>query len=587
MHYDYISVFPIPIKSLPSKLQSLLEPVSLSPNQFIEVASMQESAPNGLREEHCQLLMAVVPGDDYSPIPVLDEASDGLVESSVPAGGFGCCSNFLPSISGYDYIVAAWGDSSFYTFNLAEKVWMTLGLTPRCLGNEQQRLVYDDLGLPEFGIVEGEVASTYHWSLQKNVSWLISNEYLRRYLWLRGSRGVRVFYYSVQLEDIPVIRALMGGKPHVMLTPDDGTEWYELDIREHEGGLLLQLWASVVAVLPELCPEQSANGLIWPGHDKPMTHAIANNILLHHDPVYIDDKFLQKYEQNHFYNTIPFQSFGKWSCSPSYAGQWSFTQCHRVGRNLLEVPLRELYKAKPDREILHAYKFAIHPNELAHIEMAEEHIVSKVQRLVDVLLRLGNALASLGTFIGLNKTAIELTGFDPVELKNNGWTAYPILCRLAQVAPLEMSQQSFLARCKGLHEIWQRIPNGYLKSILESAGCPRGAIKGLGSLKLLQALLNVVEGLNAQDEHLDAFISTTEPEAWNNNNQAMAALFLNNDLRIADAHEAVTECLATLQHLGFDTANVNSGYGRALDFVFDGVIQSLETIASSIDRLLS
>ena len=66
----------------------------------------------------------------------------------------------------------------------------------------------------------------------------------------------------------------------------------------------------------------------------------------------------------------------------------------------------------------------------------------------------------------------------------------------------------------------------------------------------------------------------------------MAPLFLNNNLRIADAHESVDECLVTLRDLGFDTANVNAGYGRALDFVLDGVISALGTVAASLEKLL-
>jgi hypothetical protein len=94
--------------------------------------------------------MAVVPGADGGPIEVQREASDGVVEYSVPFGDtYGCSAEFAPSISGHDFVVAAWGSGSFYTYNLAEKVWMTLGLTPRCVGNDQQRLVYDDLELPD------------------------------------------------------------------------------------------------------------------------------------------------------------------------------------------------------------------------------------------------------------------------------------------------------------------------------------------------------------------------------------------------------------------------------------------------------
>lgn len=300
----------------------------------------------------------------------------------------------------------------------------------------------------------------------------------------------------------------------------------------------------------------------------------------------INDRFLQKYEQSAFYDSTPAHVWGQWYCSPSYRGQWSFTECRRVGRNLVQVPMRELYKPKPDREIVLARSFAVDPADLAHVDLNEEHVVAKVQRLLDVLLRLGDGLSTLGTTVGLNKVAVELTGFDRAEVAANGWLAYPTLSRLAQVAPLNMTQQMFLARCKSLHEVWQRVPNGYLKSLLERAGCPRGAVKDIGSLKLLQALLNVIERLNAHEEASDAFASGSEPEGWNDRNEAVAPLFLNNDLRIADAHETVEQCLTTLQLLGFDTANVNAGYGRALDFVMDGVITALGTVATAIEKLL-
>lgn len=67
----------------------------------------------------------------------------------------------------------------------------------------------------------------------------MSNEYLYQYLWLRSSRGVRVFYYSIQLDDVPKIRTIMNGEPHVVMQPTEGVAWYELDIRKHNGGLYI------------------------------------------------------------------------------------------------------------------------------------------------------------------------------------------------------------------------------------------------------------------------------------------------------------------------------------------------------------
>lgn len=586
MTFDYLSVFPISVEVLPRRLRGLLQPIGLSPSQRVEVACLEESDPHGVEAEHVHLLMAVVPGVDANPIEVVDEAGTGVVEFSVPAADTGgSAADFSPSVSGYDYVVAAWGNGSFYSFGLAEKVWMALGLTPRCVGNEQQRLIYDDLGLPEFDVAEGEVSSEYHWTLQGNVQWSMSNEYLRRYLWLRGARGVRCFFYQAQLDNIPEIVGLMGGNSHTQHAPTEGVPWYRLDLREHKGGILLQLWASVEAVMPELCPEQDADGVLWPGDEEPMTKARAN-ALVEHQPVYLDDRFLCKYEESVFYDSTPVNVYGHWHCSPSYRGQWGFTDCRRVGRNVIEVPMRELYKPKPDREILHARSFALGSDDLNHIDFSEEHIVAKTDRFLEALLHLGDALAELGKSVGLDKSAPQLTGFDRSEVRANGWLVYPEISRLAQVAPLDLSQQKFLARCKSLHEIWQRIPDGYLKALLEYAGCPRSEIKKLGSLKLFQAILNIVQNLNSNEEEVDAFVADIEPANWRERNEYMAPLFVNYDLRIADAHESMGKCLVTLQGLGFDIATVNTGYGRALDFVMDRVIETIETIATEIEEIV-
>ncbi|RJF86349.1 hypothetical protein D3874_04340 [Oleomonas cavernae] len=66
----------------------------------------------------------------------------------------------------------------------------------------------------------------------------------------------------------------------------------------------------------------------------------------------------------------------------------------------------------------------------------------------------------------------------------------------------------------------------------------------------------------------------------------MLLLFLSNDLRIADVHEIVEQCLTTLPHFGLGTTNVNSGYGRSFDFVMDGVINALEIVAATIEKLV-
>jgi hypothetical protein len=101
----------------------------------------------------------------------------------------------------------------------------------------------------------------------------------------------------------------------------------------------------------------------------------------------------------------------------------------------------------------------------------------------------------------------------------------------------------------------------------------------------MQALCNVVERLNYDGEQVDAFGSNPQPDDLIKRNPAFAALFVNNDLRIADAHD-VGGVLGELEALGFDTAAVNEGYGRALDHVFDGVIEGFAYLNCELRKLL-
>lgn len=583
MSQSHLADFPLQGAALPPRLGSLLEPIGLDPAAKVVVAERHERDPHGPDREHVRQVMAVVPQDALANLGILREALDGLVEVSTPdireQGGLG---EYRPSISGYDYIVAAWGGSSWFAFNLAESVWMTLGLSPRCVGNETQQVMYDDLRLPEFGIAEGEVTSQYHWTSSRDVRWRMRNDYLRRYLWMRGGWGVRAFSYEKVLPDSAELRALMGGEAHARI--EGG--WYELDLREwRDGGLLLQVAGTTPVVSPDLCADVSAEGLIWPGHDGPMTANRAGGLIAG-QPVYLDDRFLERYEQNAAYDSTPVNVGGRWHCSPSYVGQWGFTECVRVGRNMIRVSVRDLYRAIPDREVLHAHRWVLSLDQVAALDPAEPSVVDKVEGLVETLLKLADGLSWLsGAVTDEGISHEEVFKLSAAELAGNGWHSYPALRRLAQVAPLEMTEQAFLSRCKNLHELWQRLPNGLLKQLLIAAGYKEKALKGLGSMKLLQALLNILERLNAEREVAEAWDEDFEADELKQRNERLAPLFLTHELRNADAHDSVGAVRDALAGLNIDVAELNAGYGRALDRVFDAVRASLAAVADELQAL--
>lgn len=247
--------------------------------------------------------------------------------------------------------------------------------------------------------------------------------------------------------------------------------------------------------------------------------------------------------------------------------------------------MRELYKAKPDREIIHAHGHVLTPGEVASRSLVEEHIVIKVDRLANALLDLGDRLSSLAAGVEIETSAEEIVGLSRGDIQANGWLHYPELARLAQVAPLSMTQQAFLSRCKSIHELWQRIPNAVVRRLMMAAGHQGKDTKGLQSLRLLQALTNHLERLNAEGESSAGFGSEPVAEDLNRRNANLAALFLNNDLRIADAHDA-GGVFGSLEAIGFDIGGLNDGYGRALDHVIDGVSSAFGYINDQLSQLL-
>ena len=353
----------------------------------------------------------------------------------------------------------------------------------------------------------------------------------------------------------------------------------------------MQVWATVPAVAPKLCPQPNIHKLVWPGDTEAMTEARIGEASSQTEYLFVRDTFLERYQQNSIYDTVPVRTpDGVWLCSPSYGGQWSFVGCQRFGRNLVRVSVYELYKkAVPEREIMHAHAHAIGPDEVAQYSADEEHLPAKVHRLLVQLLDLGDNLSLLGDGVGVqHKDAEALVGFSRAELAANGWLRYPALCSLAQVAPLAMTQQAFLSRCKSLNELMQKIPEKYLLSLLTAAGCANNELKTFGGrFKLIQALFVLVDGLRKNGDGVASFAGSADVFDWREQSAAMSALFVNYDLRKADAHDLGGEWRKRLEELGFDTAQLNDGYGRALDFMFDAVIASLQTLNQSLRAVLT
>ncbi|QWT22081.1 hypothetical protein KPL74_08750 [Bacillus sp. NP157] len=202
-----------------------------------------------------------------------------------------------------------------------------------------------------------------------------------------------------------------------------------------------------------------------------------------------------------------------------------------------------------------------------------------------VLLDLADHLSALTGAAGETVDAKDISNLSRARVRADGWGDDRMLRRLARVAPVDLDEQAFLARCKVLHERVQAIPKGVLKRILRAMGVPPEAMRDLGSLKLLQALTNVVRQKNRDLESVaDALPTEVIPDGWNEQNDMLAPLFVLNDLRIADAHVTPGDALVHLRRLGFDLAGVNDGHGVAFDLVLDKTVESLGSIEGELRR---
>ncbi|MBH3270017.1 hypothetical protein I5N37_01415 [Serratia marcescens] len=581
---DYISELPLPAEQIPQGLKDLLfVEENSNPQRDVTVTHRCQKNKDQDDYDYTHMIMAVVPEDDVEKLSVLRESCEGVVTYSTPdctvkGGAWG----IKISISGYGYIVASWGSGSHYSFFLAEDVWMKLGLKPRLIGDDEQKVIFDEVASPSYGVAQGDVSSEYYFRSNKDVKWTMRNDYLRKYLWMKGCIGVKVFFYEAYIERTEEVLSLLSGSNHYVLN----LPWIEFEIVDHGDRIILQAWGTVQSVQPELCVELDINALVWPGHTTPMTMSRARDYR-RSEYVYVDDGFLIKYEKDKTYEAIPFFYSDHYRADPSYGGQWAFRDCIRVGRNLVKIPFYELYRGVPEKEIYHVFDYARDESLIDVSSLDVEHIVSKTFRFARELASLNDNLVSLGKVLDVHLSSSDIFEYNKDELNAEGLRNYPVLQKLSHVASSDMQEQDFLARCKTINEIINKIRIGSLKKLSIAMGVNAKDVERLQTLRLLQGILNLTESIIEQNEEPSALKHANEFTNFNSRNLKLAALFINNDLRNSEAHEAVGKSIEHLAKLGFDSATLASGYSRALDFMFDKVIESLRCMNMDLNKVLS
>jgi len=156
------------------------------------------------------------------------------------------------------------------------------------------------------------------------------------------------------------------------------------------------------------------------------------------------------------------------------------------------------------------------------------------------------------------------------------------------VISLGIIQLEFLNRCKLLYKLLEHIKPGSLKQILNKMGMPKTKFNEFRSLKLLGTICQLAKiAIDNGDNLLDDF-NQIYPK-WDTNVilDEISPIFALNGLRSIDVHISKKDTQKrmddALKIFEIEQQETKTGWGRALDIVYDKTTESLHAAAQLIN----
>lgn len=139
---NYIDEFPLPNHLIPENLKELLALIDNTSSDYINAAcaynTISQTVPH--HEIFCDMTTVTVPLDKIENMPLL-YLNHGVVSTGPDNDSEGMCDGNY-TIGGFYSLISSWGNGSLFTYNLSDKVWMTLGLTPCCHNDNSIRYMW-------------------------------------------------------------------------------------------------------------------------------------------------------------------------------------------------------------------------------------------------------------------------------------------------------------------------------------------------------------------------------------------------------------------------------------------------------------
>lgn len=574
----------------PSSLAHLAHPYDNAGSDYITIAEITEAAIAGF-EGSRMVSVALVPYtlvdqvlqstavtshvvDAHGPLPIVDD-DDPPHRSGFWIEGVERDTRFEPLIN-------SWRGSDTDVVVPDNSMLMVFGLVPRQTGESE--VSWDDPHGPVYDVVRASTISDHRRpkELRQRVYVEIRRDYLLEYCRIKHCAAVAFFYEQRWSADDVVFDRVMGSNDTVEFNLPG--RLLNLQIRHDranaQGRQYAQVWGRKM-VLPRgerRIIIMDKPDLVWPDHGGTMTMQRAGS---EHLMAYVNEKVLEEYECRPEFDIYPL------SGGVSYRGQWSVNHCHRVGREHIAIEIKKLYEGSPNSVIEHWHRFAV-PRAMAESDRAthgDRNIGIRAKELIEAYLAITNVVAQVTERLGLSFDQSEIGGYATRDVEYKGWWAFDELSSLGNGVPQEITRDGFLDRMVDIVVLWESMRPAPLRNTLLQLGMDKKQLEGFRSVKLLATLCQVAmickdAGYQWPEEsqHIVA--------GWNKEMciPSLRRLFAVNQLRQKASHRTgagFADALAVdLKVFGIVVAAQAAGWGRAVDSVYDGMIEDFTAIAA-------
>jgi hypothetical protein len=411
----------------------------------------------------------------------------------------------------------------------------------------------------------------------------VRRDYLEDYLSLKECAAVATYWDERYSLNDPEVATLIGKQGAKFEQP--GRELWFLPMRLDVANQVSQVWGCALLLTPHGLPisDPPEVELTWPDRQSPLKGVGRQLSFEPLELAWVRDEVLIEFEKRDEFSISPEEGF------VSYDGRWSVSYCHRSGRNLIQLELRKLYEGAPLDVIKHYNKFAV-SSAVAEKDIeayGKRHIGIRAKDLIQAYLKLTTTLTELSDALGFSFTQGDIGQLSTAEISYKGWWNFSDLKSLGHVVPLALPAQDFLRRSTELFKLLENFRPAPIRQILLRLGLKKEGIAQFAGLKLFATICQL--SAVAEEGGLDLVNDCQQiSSAWDPNRivAELQPAFALNALRTADAHKfstsTPTKIVDALAVFGIDEIKYRTGWGLALDRVYDRMISSMEKLEYSI-----